>query len=155
MERTSESDESGPSAGPIAIAIASTSPRRPPSAPARRARRAVPLILASILLAVAPLRADTLAKVRASGVLSYASDKEGGGPYAFPDRLGWPLISCSRKCERRRPMKFDFASEKVVFRWTLPMGKMLAISRLTPKDSPRSQNAEPSRQGPSERARIA
>ncbi len=83
MERTSESDETGPSAGPTAIA--STSPRRPSLAPARTSGRAATLILASILLAVAPLRADTLAKVRASGVLSYGSDKEGGGPYAFPD----------------------------------------------------------------------
>src|SRR5690349_2645363 len=43
-------------------------------------------ILATIILIVAPpVRGDTLAKVRESGRLSYGSDKEGGGPYAYPD----------------------------------------------------------------------
>src|SRR3954447_3149882 len=31
------------------------------------------------------VRADTLAKVRQAGRLVYGSDKEGGGPYAYPD----------------------------------------------------------------------
>ena len=32
-----------------------------------------------------PARGDTLADARKAGVLRYGCDKEGGGPYAFPD----------------------------------------------------------------------
>jgi polar amino acid transport system substrate-binding protein len=38
-----------------------------------------------LVLAPAGSEADTLAKVRTSGRLVYGSDKEGGGPYAYPD----------------------------------------------------------------------
>ncbi|SIN83109.1 amino acid ABC transporter substrate-binding protein, PAAT family /amino acid ABC transporter membrane protein, PAAT family [Singulisphaera sp. GP187] len=50
-------------------------------------RSSLILILAVFFLTVsdAPGRADTLAKVRAAGRLVYGSDKEGGGPYAYPD----------------------------------------------------------------------
>jgi polar amino acid transport system substrate-binding protein len=35
--------------------------------------------------ALATGRADTLDKIRRTGVMSYGSDKEGGGPFAYPD----------------------------------------------------------------------
>ena len=44
------------------------------------------VLSATGLLSPGPVQAaDTLAKVRSSGTLVYGSDKEGGGPYAFPD----------------------------------------------------------------------
>src|SRR5262245_43757455 len=71
---------------------ASTSTARPPRAHHAGAslplRIRVPLVVATCLLATVPgVRAwgDTLAKVRESGQLTYGSDKEGGGPYAYPD----------------------------------------------------------------------
>jgi polar amino acid transport system substrate-binding protein len=51
-------------------------------------RSATALLVALGLLAVAPsgkARGDTLDRVRASGRLVYGSDKEGGGPYIYPD----------------------------------------------------------------------
>lgn len=64
---------------------------RPSSARLRTARfRPISLIiltLAFLSLAFRPglAAADTLAKARKAGQLVYGSDKEGGGPYAYPD----------------------------------------------------------------------
>ncbi|AGA29386.1 ABC transporter permease subunit [Singulisphaera acidiphila] len=62
---------------------------RPSSARLHPARRTIVLIaavaVAFLTLTAGPGRADTLAKVRKAGRLVYGSDKEGGGPYAYPD----------------------------------------------------------------------
>jgi polar amino acid transport system substrate-binding protein len=67
-------------------------PARLPATQARprRARFSVLIGLISGLLVAhaassSSVRADTLAKIRRSGRLVYGSDKEGGGPYAYPD----------------------------------------------------------------------
>lgn len=39
----------------------------------------------SLLLSQSSAHADTLSTIRQTGKLTYGSDKEGGGPYAFPD----------------------------------------------------------------------
>src|SRR4051812_39113284 len=70
-------------------ASTSTSPlARPVNGPSRHAgdTTAIALLLALSTAGLATsARADTLADVRQSGRLVYGSDKEGGGPYAFPD----------------------------------------------------------------------
>lgn len=51
-----------------------------------RSRLGIALAIWSVgLLASGVVRGDTLAEVRESGRLAYGSDKEGGGPYAYPD----------------------------------------------------------------------
>ncbi len=67
-----------------------TSAAHPATPPAPRSRRLAPAALAFLisltLPACGPTRAsDALARVKASGTLVYGSDKEGGGPYAFPN----------------------------------------------------------------------
>jgi polar amino acid transport system substrate-binding protein len=57
------------------------------SSPLLRLLSISPLILIGLHLALTTcsVQADTLAKIRQSGRLVYGSDKEGGGPYAYPD----------------------------------------------------------------------
>src|SRR4051812_42368378 len=61
---------------------------RPPTPPPRRYPPA-PFwltLLALILPACGPARrGDVLARIKKTGTLVYGSDKEGGGPYIFPD----------------------------------------------------------------------
>jgi polar amino acid transport system substrate-binding protein len=74
MEQPSESDVSSPP------------PASPPRGPAPRR---VPIVALAGLLLLGSCRPteteDTLTAVQHSGRLRYGSDKEGGGPYAFPD----------------------------------------------------------------------
>src|SRR4051794_9844142 len=61
-----------------------------PAAPRPHFRSLAPALTISlcVLLGSSPdpvAAADTLDRVRATGRLVYGSDKEGGGPYAYPD----------------------------------------------------------------------
>jgi polar amino acid transport system substrate-binding protein len=75
--------ESGPSSSHITLSL--TPPR--PEAPSRRLP--VVLVLSTALLAVPACgrthHDDAVTRVRTTGTLAYGSDKEGGGPYIFPD----------------------------------------------------------------------
>jgi polar amino acid transport system substrate-binding protein len=62
--------------------IAKPAPRRSVFPPLVRLVGALLLIAG---LAPGSLRADTLAKIRATGKLVYGADQEGGGPYVYPD----------------------------------------------------------------------
>jgi polar amino acid transport system substrate-binding protein len=61
--------------------------RKQLSPSARRSRRTCLHLAIAIwaALGAAPARADALERIRSSGQLSYGSDMEGGGPYAYPD----------------------------------------------------------------------
>src|SRR5262245_782529 len=84
MGNTSGALDRDPASGP-------SHPRFSPARPDRSRHAGVPprVLLAFIVLLVATpppaARGDTLATVRQAGRLTYGSDKEGGGPYAFPD----------------------------------------------------------------------
>src|SRR4051812_14362585 len=59
-----------------------------PATPSRL-RHFLPIVLPLLGLALPACgpahQGDTLARIKSSGKLVYGSDKEGGGPYAFPD----------------------------------------------------------------------
>src|SRR4051794_36090298 len=77
----SDPDSSGPPTLP-------STPARLRSVPSSQARFPVLIgCMVGLLIAggTATLQADTLTKIRQSGRLVYGSDKEGGGPYAYPD----------------------------------------------------------------------
>jgi polar amino acid transport system substrate-binding protein len=84
MGKSEDDSEPDPSGSPPLPGIAAQ-PRSAPCFPTRFPA----LIGFTLALLIAgesvTLHADTLAKVRQSGRLVYGSDKEGGGPYAYPD----------------------------------------------------------------------
>src|SRR5438045_9454073 len=88
MGKSSGALDCDSAAGSPSSTVPSTRTVLPHLARVHSFRRLVLLTLSIVLLVVtSPARAggDTLAKVRQSGRLTYGSDKEGGGPYAFPD----------------------------------------------------------------------
>lgn len=89
MEESAGPSEPDPPAAPHLDSRASQPPTSRPTETARpfRLRLFVVLILTVFFarLGLATSHADTLGKIHRAGVMSYGSDKEGGGPFAYPD----------------------------------------------------------------------
>ena len=68
---------------PTPTLVPVTAPRR---MPAIRLALILPALLGLALASCgAPTPGNALAKVKSEGLLRYGSDKEGGGPYVYPD----------------------------------------------------------------------